>query len=803
MRELPVMNVPPGYCEYAAGPCEEQFDNLTPAAGLFLYSSRATQVAGTIDGAVTHLRQNGTGVWRTWKEFPVAGQLIFCEVCKGIRGAETVVADVTTLNFNLMFEIGFAIGLGKPVIPIRDTTILSDMQAFRDLGMLDTLGYVDFQNSAGLAESLVGNQPYSPLADLSAEVRMDTPLYVVKGPHQTEGDVRLTSVLENSALNYREFDPVETSRMSLHQARKEVAASLGVLVHLISPERTLSQVHNARSALIAGLAMATGKSLLMMQEDLVQQPLDYRDIVASYTQPSQVSDIVREYVRDVIALLQDPYARTGAVPTRFLERLELGDIAAENESIHLDQFYVRTSQFNDARRGHARLVVGRKGAGKTALFLSIRNAIPKSHRFMVLDLKPQGHQFTRLREVVLEKLTRGVQEHTLAAFWNYILLCEMAHFIKENDYSWAQRDEERRKLFERICAAYGKQESPEGDFSERLLHQVDRLVGRFEAVGASPTSSDLTEMLFRTDIRLLDDALAPYLQMKEAAWVLVDNLDKGWPTRGARSTDILILRALLESTRKLQKQFEQRGVPFHCLLFLRNDIHDHLVLETPDRGKDTAINLDWDDREVFKELLRRRITSSGEVKGTFDEVWPRVIVPYIGTISSFDYLVDRTLMRPRDLLMFVRQAVGVAINRGHERILVEDVKKAEEAYSEEMLLNTSYELADVYPELVDVLYMFMADHRSLDEEQALACIAESMGGSAEKGDMLELLLWFGFLGIEDVKSGKQTYSYQVRYNIEKLRTPVRRAHARYVVHPAFHAALGISHDFTKVRAHDP
>jgi hypothetical protein len=37
-------------------------------------------------------------------------------------------------------------------------------------------------------------------------------------------------------------------------------------------------------------------------------------------------------------------------------------------------------------------------------------------------------------------------------------------------------------------------------------------------------------------------------------WLLVDNLDKGWPTRGTTSEDILIVRSLLDATRKLQRQ---------------------------------------------------------------------------------------------------------------------------------------------------------------------------------------------------------------------------------------------------------
>jgi nucleoside 2-deoxyribosyltransferase len=85
---------------------------------------------------------------------PVSGQLIFCQICKAQRFTKVAVVDVTTMNFNLLFEIGFALGLGIPVVPIRDTTCTLDDAEFEALGLIDTLGYVDFQNSQELAAKL-------------------------------------------------------------------------------------------------------------------------------------------------------------------------------------------------------------------------------------------------------------------------------------------------------------------------------------------------------------------------------------------------------------------------------------------------------------------------------------------------------------------------------------------------------------------------------------------------------------------------------------------------------------------------
>jgi nucleoside 2-deoxyribosyltransferase len=70
---------------------------------------------------------------------PIGGQIIFCQICKAQRFTKVAVIDVTTMNFNLLFEIGYALGLGIPVIPIRDTTCTLDSLEFEALGLIDTL----------------------------------------------------------------------------------------------------------------------------------------------------------------------------------------------------------------------------------------------------------------------------------------------------------------------------------------------------------------------------------------------------------------------------------------------------------------------------------------------------------------------------------------------------------------------------------------------------------------------------------------------------------------------------------------
>jgi nucleoside 2-deoxyribosyltransferase len=61
--------------------------------------------------------------------------VIFCEICRQMRFSAAVYADVTSLNFNLLFEIGYALALGLPTIPMRDGSYVKDKRLFSALGV--------------------------------------------------------------------------------------------------------------------------------------------------------------------------------------------------------------------------------------------------------------------------------------------------------------------------------------------------------------------------------------------------------------------------------------------------------------------------------------------------------------------------------------------------------------------------------------------------------------------------------------------------------------------------------------------
>jgi hypothetical protein len=408
----------------------------------------------------------------------------------------------------------------------------------------------------------------------------------------------------------------------------------------------------------------------------------------------------------------------------------------------------------------------------------------------VVDIKPEGHQFSELREVVLSKMNAGFQEHTFTAFWFYILLCEIAHQVIVVDSSWAQLDHERRKRFNRLVEVYSEHSTVESlDFSERLLKQIQKITERYKNGQKISTPGELTSVLFKDDIKNLETVVGDYIQEKSAVWILIDNLDKGWPTHGASPEDILIIRTLLEACRKLQKQLNETKASFHPLVFLRNDIYEFLVQNTPDKGKDSVIVLDYDDHELFREIVSSRIKASTKLNADFSNLWANVFDTHIGTQDSFLFILERTLMRPRDLLNYLRMSVDIAINRGHSRVLQDDILKAEETYSNDILLAVSFEIRDVFPSVSEPLYGFIGCPTHMDIQQVLKILKETGFVDKDLDRVLRLIVWFGFLGVQSDGQEIPTFIYQARQNLEKLLAPVKQRHARLVIHPAFRKAL--------------
>jgi len=768
---------------------------------LAIYPSTPKNIGNTIQTAVKQVNSKQINI-NTWANLDTPGHFISESILTEIELCDLVIADITRLNFNVLFEIGYAIGKNKRIIPILDESLSPQKKEITSLGIIDTISYKTYQNSDELVDIINSIQDKKPLHFRDIPIDQGAPIYIIDTLYKTDASVRVISKIKKSRIRFRSFDPQEQPRLSMMDAYQNIAKSVAIIIHLLSSDQTDWVYNNYRGAFVSGLSNGLEKEVLILQEGDDPVPLDYRDFVCSYKNPEDIDKYINPLVPKVMEELQSISTVSISVKEDFIEKIELGSPAAENEALSLQYYYMKTDEFNKVLKTGARLVVGRKGSGKTALFFQVRDKLRQNKQVFVLDLKPEGYQLKKFKYLVLDLLVEAVREHVATAFWEYVLYLELCYKILEKDKQTHIRNYDLYEPYRELEELYlNDMFIEEADFSERILKLINRISENFKKGFGSAKEQYLdvgqvTNFIYLHDVPKLRRQVTEYLRNKERVFIMVDNLDKGWSTQGIEPNDITLLRGLLDATRKIEHEFQKNGIDINNTIFLRDDVYELLVEQTPDRGKESRVSLDWNDPDLLREFIRRRIVYNGlDPNTTFNQAWNQICVSHVEGEESADYLIERSLMRPRNLLSLINHCKSIAVNFRHTKIEEKDIIKALDIYSADLFKDISYEIKDVFPEGKDIMYYFIGAPSKLNLYQIKQYLIQSEIKEDEIEKLLEILLWFGFLGvIQNKKYDSEFYIYNVQYDIKKLKhlaENLKNDHTEFCIHKGFWTFLGI------------
>jgi hypothetical protein len=666
------------------------------------------------------------------------------------------------------------------------------------LGLFDTIGFTSYNNSSELSKSLQDVMDTSPLYKNFSKINSKTPVFVLGALYNSDDISHIFSRIKQARLFFRSFDPNEQMRLSADDTIRQISQSVGVIIPLLSQHIADAKLHNLRGAFMAGLSTAMGKVTLMLQSGDSPIPIDYRDLVKMYKFPGQINGIINSFSISVSEAIHNKAVKDTGDIKYSLQNLDLGASSAENEYSNLMSYYLRTDEYRRVLRGEGRLVKGRKGSGKSAIFFAVRNAIRSVRNKIILDLKPEGYQLLEFKERVLEMLDRGTLEHTVTAFWEYVLLMEVCSGILKADRKFYTYDDRLTQAYTEMQNRY-KLDSliTQGDFAERLLKLINLINNNYKNSFTNKntlTNAEITQLLYQHDLDILKSDIANYMIHKEGLWILIDNIDKGWPTHGLKDIDVILIRCLLDACRKLEKWMEHRNIECHTTLFLRNDVYELLVNETADRGKDFVISVDWQDSDLLREVIRMRLVQSGHEKEDFFSLWHRFFVSHIDGEETSQYLIDRSLMRPRYLLNIINYCKSIAINLGHDKVEEEDIKKGISLFSKDCVFDINLEIRDVIGDIENVLYAFSGCSSQISEEELIFRI-EQWAENVSSKKIIETLLWFGVIGVLRSENNI-SYIYNVDYDLMRLKALLttrkfKNLQLIYTINPAFWNTLEI------------
>jgi len=782
--------------------------------GFFAYPSMPLRIPEIINTAIERINAGHIIQIKPWETSTVTGKIIIDEICKDIDKSELFCADLTQLNPNVLFELGYAIARKKRIWLILDSSFYKTRSMFDQMKMLTTVGYANYSNSNDIVTAFYKDKPLDDISTTIFKQSIEPSLLpedeesflFLKGRHNTEASNKMSQELDKYKFRIITDDPRESSAQTITWYGVNVYKSFGVLCLLSDPEREGALLINARYALVAGMAYGFNKPILMMTEGDYLSPIDYRDKLHHY----QTAGDALYYFTDWLTPLykswkkresdKDKYTESLKLSTE-LRGLQLGQYVAENETDKLiEEYFVETAAYLDALAGNSTIFVGKKGTGKTANLYRLKNELEKEKDSIVVIIKPVTYDLAGVIRLLKQYKERDTKGYAIESLWKYLIYSEIAFTIIEliqrrNRSTWSIEEIEFEDIIIRQLNIVSEDFSVRIERAARDLVELDEK--RKKESNIAKYHVAISETLHRGNLKILRDALSKILQDKKRLTILIDNLDKTWD----RQSDILalaeVLLGLLSAATRLGNEIKKNIQSINILdvglvIFLRSDIFHKVrsVSREPDKLKYSKIS--WDDPELLLRVIDQRLICGRDSNVSPIDIWNKYFCSHVRGIPIREYIVTHILNRPRDLLFFVINAIATAVNRGHEHVEEQDIKDAEKYYSQYALETILVENTISVEQLEDVLYEFAGCNSILNETEVRENILQA-GIEVEKVDEVkEHLYLLAFLGVE-VRDEEFRFVNEPDELKKYKRLSRNLVTNRIKIHEAFWAYLEIEH----------
>jgi hypothetical protein len=163
-------------------------------------------VGSAIAGAVRLLTGRRDLAIHMWEENDISGRALTDPIFEQIATSGVLIADITTMNFNVTFEIGYAIGRGRRVHLVRNANFKNDRDLTGKIGIFDTLGFETYANEQELVAILtkVSSEHAIPIRTTLSRT---APIYLLQTPVSAQAMLAIIGRIKKSRLGFKSFIP--------------------------------------------------------------------------------------------------------------------------------------------------------------------------------------------------------------------------------------------------------------------------------------------------------------------------------------------------------------------------------------------------------------------------------------------------------------------------------------------------------------------------------------------------------------------------------------------------------------------
>lgn len=756
---------------------------------------------------VEELGARGVVVER-WED-SVRNTLLFSKVCEGIYSNAFMLAEVTEPNANVLLEIGYSLAVGRMPILLQNKNW--DPWHRRLLTSLESCFYETREDIHSYISNLL-----SGLSDFPDTPDRRLPYLENMGifePQEVPGTVlhlkpalpadwlgRVDRTLSKSHFNLSKLDPSDSTYDEFYAQARAIQRSSLIVASLLSKKIKDWEQHNANVSLLIGFAIGLGKQVLVLQDKPLAPVLDLGSVSRPIDSESHAEQVVRSWidVQTRLNMSQAAEYRRRATTRQQADRLRsvyLGHPDALQDNRLMD-YFVPTKEFEDALEGRRNLFIGRRGSGKSANFQAIKDELSHKPNIVTTEIAPDDFELERISEFLKDDYGMVNPKLVFQHIWHYVLTSEILKSLAEQTDSLYYSPEDRGRDYLR---QYYDQHYEElsMDFGSRVISLLDSVVVQSPNVTLSERLKNIEESIKSLRDYDLGRRLSMFANEENITFFIVaDDLDKHWRPETKQSIDLLL--GLISEVDRIQRLFQQR---VKTVLFLREDIYDVLAQYDDDLPKRNMLRIEW-TRDNLKHLVAQRLAvAAGEHNDFDDDTWAGIFPDMVGGQKSADYILSRSLPRPRDVLDLCQKAIDEAQRNGHSYVTAEDILAGELEFSEGIFWSIASEFRGLYPDIEAILIgfeevpeaMIWSDFETIANEILASnkgVVAKWVNGKDIDPPLLaDILFTLGLLGLSKTGS-TSTYFSNGRSFPETWRLVASGPVVH--IHPAFRKILRVS-----------
>lgn len=384
-----------------------------------------------------------------------------------------------------------------------------------------------------------------------------------------------------------------------------------------------------------------------------------------------------------------------------LKQIRFGVPAAERDD-DLSECFVVNDSYERIRSGSKNIILGNRGSGKSALFRKLKEEESK-HGHLVISLAPEDYSYELLSRTMKKEVEGSwAKQGSYTAAWKYLIYVIVMKQLNSSGSKYSYKKGPNARIYEYLRDNHKNiDKNPIGV----LISYLKRLEGiKIGEYGAAIKTQELQSLYKLEEIsNLLPDL--EHICKNTKTFILIDELDKGWDS----SEDAI---AFVSGLFQAAISINNSSPHIRVLISLRKELYDNIpsLYEDAQKVRDLIETVEWDEPKLLELISRRIANSQPELKDkSYKDVWNSVFVDTLDyrKNKSFNYVIDRSLYRPREIIQFCNDIKNLALLKHVSPPLNYNIiAESENGFSEGRIKDISSEYRFQFPGLLSVFETF-------------------------------------------------------------------------------------------------